>query len=126
MPWKKLIVHEVKKVDIGALLQQIINQTETQKMAGTPTIAWVDGYALGLSFFPDTPEIIAQKLEGKLHYAVVTFAETSYEPSKRVTYNGREYQVKLLKIEDNQDLKNLVAFLRGLETSEGQPPQLME
>ena len=113
MPWKRIVLHEVKKVDVGELLQTVIAQFESQKQSGTPAILWADGLAFVHGEFPETRELIDEKLKGILHYAIVNFAETSFQDQKRAVWNGKEYSVKLVKVDSNPDLANLAKFLRG-------------
>ncbi len=65
--------------------------------------------------FPLTPETVGEMLHGKIHYGNVTFTRTSYQSEKKVTWNGREYVVKLVKADNNPDMVNLAKFLQGFK-----------
>ena len=65
--------------------------------------------------FKQMRHVIEDELEGRIHYPFVIFAETSYEPQKRITVNGREVSVVLHKAEDNPVYQDLVKFLKTFE-----------
>lgn len=114
-PWKQIVIHEVREMEVAELLQFVVGLLESQKQAGTPAIQWVDGVAFIFSPFPDTPEIIQEKLKGIIHFGIVNFARTSYQDQKRTTFNGRECVVRLMNAENNPDFVNLVKFLQGFK-----------
>ncbi len=119
LPYSKIIVHELRKVEIADLLSNVVEQAEAQKAGGTPGITWVDGIAFVISEFLPTPEIIGESLKGRIHYAMVTFSETSYQPEKRVTLNNREHIVKLVKGDGNQNFVELAKFLKAFKSDSG-------
>ena len=90
----------------------VASMAEAQKMGATAGVAWIDGIAFASADFPETPEIIAEKLKGRLHKAIVWYTETSFQAEKRTQLNGRDVIVKLAKAEANQDWVNLVEFLK--------------
>ncbi|MGA2665631.1 MAG: hypothetical protein ABSF83_11880 [Nitrososphaerales archaeon] len=118
LPYQKIIVHEATKVEIGELLTIVAAQVEAQKQGGSPEIRWVDGLALLIGEFIVTPEIIAEQLQGRIHYSAIWFAETSYQAEKRVTVNNREYSIRLIKADKNPNLVALVKFLKGLHPAQ--------
>lgn len=127
MPWKEIVVHEVKEANVQQFLEMIVAQVEAMKQGGTPIVNWVSDIAFVIGPFPDTPEVVSDKLNGKIHYGIVTFTRTSYQPEKRVTYGGREYMVRLVRAEDNPDFVDLASFLRNfrrdqLEGGKGESP----
>ncbi len=122
-PWKRIIVHEVVEVQIADLLQFIIGQLEAQKQSGVPVIQWGDGIAFVRADFPDTPEVIQDKLKGTLHIGAINFARTSYQDQKKTVFNGREYVVRLAKVDNNPDLINLCKFLNDYKGREPTPNQ---
>ena len=52
-----------------------------------------------------------EKLEGRIHWAAVYFARTSFQPERKVSVGGREYIVRFSKGESNPDFVDLVKFL---------------
>ncbi len=113
LPYSKIIVHEVRKVEISELLTSMVAQAEAQKATGAPGINWVDGIAFVTGEFIPTPETIGESLKGRIHYAMVTFSETSYQAEKKVTFNNRDHVVRLVKADNNPNFVELVKFLRS-------------
>jgi len=115
LPWKEIVVHEVNEMSVLEFLEWIISQVETQKKGGVGVARWIDGFAFVIGDFSETPETVAEKLKGRLHWAIVNYAKTSYQSEKKVMWNGREHIVRLLKVENNPDLANLGKFLQGFK-----------
>jgi hypothetical protein len=111
MPWKKIIVHEVNEMEVGDFLQMMIGQVEAQKVPGDPVVDWAEGVMFVRGNFPETAEVIQEKLKGIIHYGIISFARTSYQPEKRTQFGGRDRLVRLRKIDKNGDLLNLCKFL---------------
>jgi len=124
-PWRRIVVHEIKEMKVADFFQMVITQFEAQKQVGVPAIQWGEGVAYVRGDFPDTPEIIQEKLKGILHLAMVSFARTSYQEQKRITVGGREHIVKFVKVDDNPDLLNLCRFLSGFKGTQS-PANLTE
>jgi len=113
-PYKELIIHEIKKVELKDLLGFVAGQAEAQRQGAAPVVEWIDGIAFTRSSYPipAPAKVIEDELEGRLHYPFVIFAETSYEPQKRTTLNGREVSVAVHKAEDNPVYQDLAKFLK--------------
>jgi len=114
-PWKQIIVHEVQELDVADFLLMIISMFEAQKQVGDPAVQWAEGVAFVINFLPDTPEVVQDKMNGTIHYGFVQFTNTSYQEQKKVTLNGRDRVVKLVKAEKNPDFVNLCKFLNGFK-----------
>ncbi|QQG48545.1 MAG: hypothetical protein HY247_07330 [archaeon] len=112
-PYQKIVVHEVKKVDVPGFFQGVIAQVEAQKQSGVPAVSWIDGVAFVIVPFGATPETVEENLKGIVHYALVLFTETSFQEEKKVTMGGREFVVKLAKADSNPNLVELVKFLKS-------------
>ena len=115
LPYQKIIVHEVRKLEVQEFLNWVASQVEAQKQGGTPSVNWVDGVAFLTGEFMATPELVSENLKGRIHYAVVFFTETSYTPEKRVTVNGRDSTVRFTKGETNPNFVELAKFLKTLK-----------
>jgi hypothetical protein len=115
LPYQKIIVHEIRKMEIPKLLAAVAEQLEAQKAGGVGSIRWVDGIAFVIGEFPPTPETIEENLKGRVHYSMVMFSETSYQTEKKVTFNNREYSVRLIKGDDNPNFVELVKFLKNFK-----------
>ena len=112
LPWKEIVVHEVNEMTVPQFLEWIISQVEAQKQGGIGVARWMDGFAFAIGDFKETPETVAEKLKGTLHWAVINYAKTSYQSEKKIMWNGSERTVKLIKVEYNPDLANLPKFLQ--------------
>lgn len=113
MPWREIIVHEITELDTQRFFESIVSQLQAQGQTGlVPGCSWIDGIAFVLGFFPDTQEVVKDRLEGKLHYAAVNFTRMSYQQEKRTVVGGREYTVKLFKADDNPNLIDLIKFIK--------------
>ena len=115
LPYQKIIVHEVRKIEIPELLTMVASQVEAQKQGGVAGINWVDGIAFVVGEFMPTPQTIEENLKGRVHYSMVFFSETSYQPEKKVTVNGRDYLIKLNKADNNPNFVELVKFLKNFK-----------
>jgi hypothetical protein len=112
MPWEQIFVHEVRKLEPTDFFSMIASMAEAQKTGATAGVAWIDGIAFASADFPETPEVVAEKLKGRLHKAIVWYTETSFQTEKKASVNGREVMVKLARADGNQDFVNLVEFLK--------------
>lgn len=112
MPWEEITLHEVRELGVPEFFQSIVEQVEMQKQAGTPAVPWIDGVAFLVIPFPDTPEVVSEKLKGNLHFMMVAFTQTSFQPEKKVQYGGREHTVRLVRAESNPNFVDLVEYLK--------------
>ncbi|MDG7001336.1 MAG: hypothetical protein JRN15_19745 [Nitrososphaerota archaeon] len=83
----------------------------------TAAVNWIDAVAFTFAPYPDTEDIVQDRLKGIVHYAFVNFTKTSFQPEKKVTYNSREYVVRMIKVEANRDFANLAKFLNSFKAS---------
>jgi len=118
LPYQKIIVHEARRADIADLLAFVASQIEAQKAGGIGTINWVDGVAFVIAEFLPSPETISESLKGRVHYAAVTFSETSFQSEKKVTLNNRDYTIRLMKGENNPNFVALAKFLKSFNRSD--------
>ncbi len=111
-PYREIIIHEIRELEVQPFMEGYISQLLSQGQAGiTPVATWVDGVAFYIGNFMETPELVKEKLEGRIHWAAIYYTRTSYQPEKKVTLSGREYVVKFSKGESNPDFVGLVKFL---------------
>ena len=112
LPYQKIVLHEVRKMEISDLLTMVVSQVEAQKIGGVAGVNWVDGIAFVVGEFMPTPEVISENLKGHVHYSVVFFSETTFQPEKKVTVNGRDYVIRLNRAENNPNFVELARFLK--------------
>ena len=117
LPYQKIIVHEVKKMEVtGIPADASVSQVEAQKSGAIPSANWVDGVAFVTGEYMATPELVGENIKGRLHYAIVIFTETNYQPEKRTNVNGREVAVRLNKADGNPNFVELVKFLKNFKS----------
>jgi hypothetical protein len=114
-PWKEIVVHEVHEMDVPRFLELVVTQAEAQSQGITPGVSWVDGIAFAFGMFPETPEVLRDKINGRLHYEIVNFTRTSYQPEKKIDIDGRDCIVRLVKGEKNPDFVALAKFLNDFK-----------
>jgi hypothetical protein len=117
-PWKKIIVHEVKELPPKDFFEGLAASAEAQKQGANPVVIWLDGVAFVTVMMPDTERVLSDKIDGILHYSVVQFTRTSYQTEKKVTIQGRDHTIRMIKGDDNPDLRNLARFLNELPPKE--------
>jgi len=117
-PWKKIVVHEVKELAPKDFFEGIAAAAEAQRQGTAPVVMWSEGVAFVFQAFPDVDRILSDKLDGVLHYSMVQFTRTSFQPEKRAMVGEKEYTVKLKKSEDNADFAALAKFLNGMKPLE--------
>jgi hypothetical protein len=118
-PIKKIVVHEIIKVDVPTFLNSVASHVEAQKQGGTPAAEWGEGVAFTKKDFLPTPRVNEEQLDGVIHYAGVIFTEISYQEEKKASINGREVPVKLIKT-NNPNILELCRFLRNFQPPEGE------
>lgn len=108
--WKELVIHEIIEYKPEEFFASVIQAVLSRGSGYTiPELNWVDGVILSSSPFPDTPEIIEDKLKGILHYAAVEFVlYPNYKPE--VIVESRH--IKLKKLENNPIFTLLAKFLK--------------
>jgi hypothetical protein len=108
--WKELVIHEIIEYKPEEFFASVIQAVLLRGSGYTiPELNWVDGVILSSSPFPDTPEIIEDKLKGILHYAAVEFVlYPNYKPE--VIVESRH--IKLKKLENNPIFTQLAKFLK--------------
>ncbi len=115
IPYQKIIVHEIRKLDVPDFFQGVVSQVEAQKQGGVANVSWVDGIAFLFGEFMPTPQLIEENLKGRIHYAIVIFTETSYQAEKKVTVGGREAIVRMSKGDNNLNFVELAKFLKNFK-----------
>lgn len=78
-----------------------------------PSINWVNGIAFTFAPFPETQEVVRDKLKGILHYAVVRFALVpKYQQVVTTIVDNRRFEIRLNKAEKNQNFIEIAKFLK--------------
>jgi hypothetical protein len=120
MPWKKIVVHEIIEQNNKYFFEWYM--TESIKQGNTSaSVAWGNGIAFAYGTFPETPEIVKDRMNGILHFGNVNFTRIGYQASFPVTLPDQSrYSVSLVQT-DNQDFIDLTAWLKRWEKPKAPP-----
>ena len=112
-PWDQIVVHEIIVRDSEELFTSVIMQALASGVQIVPSVAWWDGVAFTFAHFPDTDDIVRDKLKGTIHYSSVSYATyPDYKPEVPVKIGTSSYPIKLQKAGSNPTLVELVKFLK--------------
>lgn len=113
-PWQELVVHEILEYEPQELFSIIVKQGLATGAVGiTPSMNWADGVVFTFAPFPDTEDVIRDKLKGIVHYAVVQFAALpDYRSEVTVNLAGTQHSVRLQKVEVNPIFSEIAKFLK--------------
>lgn len=123
MPYRKIVLHEIRKMEPVEFFPMIASQAEAQKAGAIAGVSWIDGIAFTFGEFIPTPELVNEQLKGIMHKGVVYYTETSYEEEKRTTVGRNPTIVRILKAEQNADFVNLVRFLKAYKPGTSESPK---
>jgi hypothetical protein len=111
-PYEEIIVHEVMEFKPQSFLEFLVGQLLSQGQTGlTPVANWTDGIAFSIGNFLETPEMVKEKMEGRIHWGAVYFTRTNFQPEKKIMLGSREYVVRFVKADGNPDFVNLARYL---------------
>jgi hypothetical protein len=116
-PIQEIVIHEVNELTPAQFFESIITTMQGQGQTGViPTVLWLDGIAFWIgNYNVDNDQLISDQLKGIIHYAWVNFTKTSYQSEKHPTVAGKEYTVRLAKVENNPNFIELVNFLKMMK-----------
>ncbi len=111
-PYDEIIIHEIREMEMKEMMDTLVSQLHAQGQTGvTPVANWAKGVAFYVGNFPETPDMIKEKLEGRIHWGFVGFAKTDFQAEKKTMVGGREHVVRLVNVEANPDFVGLAEFL---------------
>lgn len=115
-PWKEVVVHETIKHNKADLLKIVMETALAQRGVGvSPFVTWADGVIFVITHFPETADVVKDKLKGVLHFSSVMFASfEDFKPEAKVTVAGSEHTVRISKVDVNPIFTDLVKFLKTL------------
>lgn len=116
-PIEEIIVHEAHELPPAQFFQSIVAQMQAQGQTGiVPSVLWLDGIAFSIgNFGVSNDRLIEDQINGVVHYAFVNFTRTSFDAEKKPMIAGKEYIVRLVKVENNPNFVALVKFLQGFK-----------
>lgn len=121
MVWQEVVVHEILESDndrfFGQVAEGAVRTHNPQMPFIPPTVQWANDVAFVAQAFPDTDDIIKDKLVGKIHYALVVFTRIKYSPTKSVMVGSESIGVRLEKT-INPIFLDLADYLNGFKQDE--------
>ena len=113
-PWKEVVIHEILEYNVQELCSNKVRQVLQSGAAGiTPSLGWAEGLIFSYVPFPDTDDVVREKLNGIIHYSVVEYALLpEYRAEIQVTIAGSQYSVRLQKVQENPVFIDLARFLK--------------
>jgi len=122
MPCQELVLHEVLEFDNQRFFKEIVSETALQRTTQQQfipiAVTWISGVAFVCIPFPDTEEIIGEKLRGKMHYATVLFTKMPYKETHSVQIGRETMAIELEKEEDDPLLIEMAEFLKSFRPDE--------
>ena len=100
-PWEEIIIHEIVEKKPEDLFTILVKQIQGIGSAGMqPFITWAEGIAFIIEPLPDTEEVIADKMKGKINFSAVHFARIpKYQAEIKCNVDRLEHTIQLIKVE---------------------------
>ncbi len=112
MPWQEVVVNEILEQDNTRFFETIVKQTLAQGVQLLPTVAWIDGVVIAIGHYPDTEDIVKEKLRGVLHYGTVWFSRMEYKPTMSVNVGNTSVNVQIIRENNNPLLSEIAKFVK--------------
>ncbi len=116
--YKEIFVHEIIELNnecfFGQVVRQALGSQDLQRGFIPPAVSWVDGIAFYCTPFPDTDDLIKDKLAGKMHYSSVTFTRIPYQEKYDVKLLKDPLPVMLEKAENTPSFVTLAEFIKNV------------
>jgi hypothetical protein len=110
-PRKKIIIHEIMKVNIDELIASQALGAHIGDVV--PPLFWVDGILLKFIGIAQTEAVVREMLEGNVHWDNVVFAlMPRYERQKEL---GNNIIVPIIDVSANNAFKKVAKFLKEVK-----------
>jgi len=109
--WKEIVIQEILELDNQTFFEDIVRLTLAQGHQVQPSVNWVDGVAFLPIPFPDSDDIVREKLKGVLHFASVMFTRIDYRENYTIRFGNNDLSARLRKT-TNPLLLQLAAYLK--------------
>jgi len=109
-----MVIHEILEYSIEDLCANKVLQILQSGAAGIiPSLGWASGVAFTAVPFPDSDDIVREKLKGIIHYSAVEYALLpEYRTELQAKVGDSTYPVKIIKVDQNPLFVELGRFLR--------------
>jgi hypothetical protein len=117
MGWQEVVIHEIIEMDnerfFGDIAEGAVKAHNPQMPFIPPTVNWVNGIAFVVQSFPDTDDVVGEKLKGTVHYAVVVFTRLDYRATYPVVVGSETIPVRLNRKVANPIFLDMADYLKG-------------
>jgi hypothetical protein len=101
MAWQEVIIHEILEETNEQFFRQIaegaVARHNPQMPFIPPSVNWANGLAFINQGFPDTDDIIKDKLIGKVHYGAVIFTRLDFRENYPCKVGSETVNVRMEK-----------------------------
>jgi hypothetical protein len=109
-PWRRLIIHEIIRYGLDDFLR-LRAQATSQGQLALP-LSWAEGVLFDQVMMPQTEAVVKEQLEGRIHWALVSFAYMEkFEPYKVVREGN--IRVPIIDVSGSSIAKALVKWIKA-------------
>jgi hypothetical protein len=119
LPDKEVIIHRIVEEERDVFLNRVIlralgRRNPRSTFFEPPLVPCVDGIAMSIDYFPETPEVVKKKLQGKSEIWAVLFTRTE-TGTYSTTIAGNAVEVRLFEAKSDPQLVELAKYLKSFE-----------
>lgn len=119
MAWQEVVIHEIIEEDNERFFRDIsegaVRAHNPQMPFISPSVNWANGIAFVIQPFPDTDDVIKDKLKGIVHFAVIAFTRLNYQPTYPILVGSEKINVRLERKVANPIFLDLADYLRNFK-----------
>jgi len=104
-PIKRVIIHNLVHESLDNFLHQCVT-------SGTPIVYWVNGIIIDFSTLFSSDESYRKSIQGIKYYEKLIFVKFP-KYSKKVKWNGGNYEIILLNYNNNQWFRELAKWIKS-------------
>ena len=115
MPWKEIVIHDILEQTNDRFFDTVVKQVLSQGIQVLPSVAWVDGIVIAVGHFPDTEDIVKEKVNGVLHYGSVWFSRMAYQANKSISLGQQTVNIQIIRETGNPLLAEVAEFVKNFK-----------
>jgi hypothetical protein len=109
-PWRRLVIHEIIQYGLDDFLR-LRAQATAQGQLALP-LSWADGVLFDQIMMPQTEAVVKEQLEGRIHWALVSFTYMEKFEPYRVVKEGN-IRVPIIDVSGSGIAKVLVKWIKA-------------
>lgn len=115
MPTKEMVIHEIIESEKTELFNLISQGIQASGSAGAQAwIQWAEGIAFVMEYFPDTEEIMTEKMMGKNHIIAINFTRIDkFENEIRLKGDEMGRTIRLVNVSKSNNFVELAKYLKS-------------